>query len=472
MKRLGLRAKFIVLLSIMLLVLFAAATIVLVRQSSGNLRSALNQKSRSYATLATQPIVENFKLYQDSGRIRVKQQVDRYLDLDSDVRQIGVVDVNGQTLFNSDEKTDFKLSADQAAAFEPIYDYNQDGEIEQVIQPYIEDNGAHQYAVVYRVSSQRINDERRQATATIAGFSLLALLLSIALSYLLINRFFLRPVSRVSRQALLISHGNWDSQISMDRRDEIGDMAAAVNTMAETLKADITKLQELDKLKNEFMMITSHNLRTPLTVINGYLELLKSLEPSAEMTDVINKIGAGTLRLGAFAEDVLIISMIEAGDFKIDLQPAPLKALLDKIVQDFGLVAAQKQLQFSGRLELTDQSAKINRSYLRSALWNLLDNAYKFTPEGGNVALTASADANNVKITVSDSGIGIAAAEKPKLFTKFHRGTSTEQYDYEGTGIGLYLTKLIVEQHNGRISCDSAEGQGTTFTITLPLSAK
>jgi signal transduction histidine kinase len=469
MKRVGLRAKFILVLSTLLLILFAGGMTALVRQSDASLRSDLNQKSRSFATLATKPIADDYKLFKDSGLIRISQQVNRYLSLDSDIYQISIVDVDGRTVYDSSKEAPVKVSAETASTFTPLYIYNSQHEVTRVVQPYIEANGAHQYSLVYQVSNKRVTDARHKAVVGIAVFGMLALVLSIALSYTLINKLFLKPVSEVSGLALRISQGNLGTQIIVNRQDEIGDMGRAVNTMADSLKADIVKLQEVDKLKSEFMMITSHNLRTPLTIINGYLETLKDLDLSTETNKIIDTIAANAVRLGAFAEDVLAISLIESGEFVLPTKQMALRPLLEQVGKDFSMLAPQKPLKFSASIKLLDEQADISASHIRSALWNLLDNAYKFTAAGGTIKLIAKVDKDQAFITITDSGIGISPAEKSKLFTKFHRGTSTEQYDYEGTGIGLYLTKLIVDKHHGNISVDTIEGQGSSFTISLPL---
>jgi signal transduction histidine kinase len=171
-------------------------------------------------------------------------------------------------------------------------------------------------------------------------------------------------------------------------------------------------------------------------------------------------------RLHGFAEDVLTISTIEAGQSTLSLKPVEMAPLLHRIADEFARQARQKHLIFQTNIA-TSSWVNLSTPQFRSALWNLLDNAYKFTPEGGSIALIARDDGNLMEVSVRDTGTGIAATEVPRLFTKFHRGTDTLTYDYEGVGIGLYISKLIIEQHGGKISVQSAEGAGSTFTITL-----
>ena len=112
---------------------------------------------------------------------------------------------------------------------------------------------------------------------------------------------------------------------------------------------------------------------------------------------------------------------------------------------------------------------KASQGHLSSAIWNLLNNAYKFTPAGGRISLRVTDQDNWLRIEVADTGIGISDEEKPRVFTKFHRSTGALEYDYEGTGIGLYITKLVIEQHGGTIDFTSQLGKGTSFVIKLPL---
>jgi signal transduction histidine kinase len=468
MRRLSLRARFLLLLIGLLLAVFTAITLVIVRQNTTTLKANLIDQSKSFAALATQPIGDAFVLYQDSGTIRIQQQVQRFTDLDSNINQVEIVDTSGKQLFVNDPANPIKVTSDAATSLSPSYLHDKDGNLVGVVQPYLESFGIHRYAVVYGISYQSVNHNIDKIVSYVIALSTIILLVSLVVWYFLINRLFLLPVARLSQIALLISKGDLNRQIKLGRNDEIGDLSSAVDTMASSLKANITKLQEVDRLKNEFMMITSHNLRTPITVITAYLDQIKATHPSTQLQEMLDPIGVNTMRLGGFAEDVLTISTIEAGQNILQQQPTDMGPILEAIAKDFSMMASQKKLQFTSHIGTT---AKVNlsRPHFRSALWNLLDNAYKFTAEAGKIDLTARTVADQLEIVVKDSGIGIAQEEIPHLFTKFHRATSTLTYDYEGTGIGLYIAKLIVEQHGGHISVKSTEGEGSTFTILLPL---
>lgn len=469
MKRFGLRAKFLLLLSILLIFIFSIVALVLVRQSEASLRGDLERQSKSFASLSIKPIGDAFLLYKDSGHIRILQQMQKFLDLNPDVIQIDIVNTAGQNQFSSNDKSKIvSVLPELAASFEPKYIFNDNHELTQIIQPYSEDFGAHRYSMVFLISNQRVNDRVAQVAKVILLISIAAFAVSLLLAYLLINVFFLKPLRLVSVSALEISRGNFAKQIEVRRDDEIGDLANAVDKMASSLKADIEKLQESDKLKNEFLMITSHNLRTPLSIMSGYLEMSKGMVLSEPVKKLINTISANMVRLNTFAEDVLTVSTLESGQLVITKERTALRPVIDQVAKEFELLAPQKKLVFIYQNDLKDEAANISKPHFRSALWNLLDNSYKFTPETGQIILHTTLVDGQIEISINDTGIGIEPQEIPRLFTKFHRGTSTLKYDYEGIGIGLYLTKLIIDHHQGHIKVESSVNKGSTFTIVLP----
>lgn len=460
-------------LSASLILVFAIITYVLVRQNTDSQRSNLAEQSKSFAALATKPIGDTFVLYKDSGRIRINQQINRFLELDPDVVSVTIVGIDGQPLFDSSETASQPIDPALANSFQQQVTTDPAGNPSRVIEPYIEDSGAHRYSVVYNISSERLKEEIAEVGRSILYIGLAVLIFSIALTTILLNKFFIKPISEVSRTARLISAGELDHKISVVSKDEIGELAKSVSTMAETLKSDIHKLRELDKMKSEFMMITSHNLRTPLTIMEGYVEMAKEAKSVEQLQEIINTISTNVTRLGLFAEDILTISTLESGEQTVRHEPLNAKDLLDNLFAEFEQLAISKGLAWKAENSISEETIiQGSKSHLNTAIGNVLDNAIKFTKKGGSVTVTASRDVSSIKITVSDTGIGISSEELPKIFIKFHRGTSTMTYDYEGTGIGLYLTRLILQQHGGSINATSKLGVGSVFVLAIPASAQ
>jgi signal transduction histidine kinase len=471
--RLTLRAKVTLTVSLFLVAIFALAMYLSLTRNVSQLHSSLNEQSKSFASLATPPIGNTFLLYQDSGSIKITQQVNKFLELDPDVAAISIVSVDGKQLYGSQGATGLQVSSSLASSFSAQYVKNNAGYVHEVVQPFFEDSGAHRYSIVYKISTKRVEQSVNDAIRQILYVGIAILIIGIAATGWALNVLFIKPLREVSRSADIISAGNYNQQIvsHADSKDEIGKLAQAVNKMAEYLKADIVKLREVDKLKSEFMMIASHNLRTPLSVMRGNIEMAEYAKSEEELKKIITNVGDGVVRLHLLAEDLLTIATLEAGGEKMRKSPVEVKKFIDATVSEFELLAKQKQLawQFSNTVP-GDLELDLNQANMRSALGNLIDNAIKFTKENGSVNVNCRITDNQLIITVVDTGIGIAADEIPKLFTKFHRGTSPLIYDYEGVGIGLYLTKLIVEEHGGQVAVDSEADRGSTFTVTLPLA--
>lgn len=242
-----------------------------------------------------------------------------------------------------------------------------------------------------------------------------------------------------------------------------------VEVRTKELREAQERLAETDKIKTEFVVLTSHNLRTPLTAIKGNLEFLTESKLDADQKKFVTALQGSTKRLGNLVEELLTISRIEAGD-KIELESTTLEVVLEPVLAEAKGLAVSSGNKFSADVPSKAIKMRVNVARIQTALHNLLENAFKFTKQG-NVKLVVSLTEKDIVIQVIDDGIGITADEVTKLFTKFHRGSgdgSKTSFDYAGQGIGLYLAKLIVEENHGEIHVSSEPGHGSTFTINLP----
>ncbi len=471
--RVSIRLKVLALLSSLLLIIFGVLAILFVRNTVHSQRQNLTTEAQSFAALATEPIGKTFEIYKDSGTSRIDQQVGQFTRLDPTITNVAVYDIDGQVVYKQNAQQLPNLSADQAASFDRVYIHGSGGQLTAIIQPFIEDNGVHRYGVLYLVSNSQIEHNIRQGVLAIIVIAVVTLLLTGSALFLAMNLYLLQPIRRLSQAALAISAGALDKEIPEERHDEIGDLAQSVNTMADSLKADITKLQAVDKLKSEFMTITSHNLRTPLTIINGYLETMRNMQLPENIGKMVNTIAANSTQLSNLAEDILTISELEAGHKLTGTsEPVDLLTLGSEVAGKAKQLAGEHQLQFSYKAPSTPVVVAVAAHHLRIAVWNLLDNAIKFTKPAGLVSLEVGVSGQSALIKVSDSGIGIGPDEMAKLFTKFHRGTGLMEYNYEGTGIGLYISRLLVREFGGDITVVSQQGKGSTFTISLPLATR
>jgi signal transduction histidine kinase len=231
------------------------------------------------------------------------------------------------------------------------------------------------------------------------------------------------------------------------------------------------RLRELDGLKDGFVALVSHEVRTPLTSILGYLELLTELELTDEARSYATIIGRNSDRLVRLTNDLLFIAQIEDGQLtverdRVDLGPIIAEALAAAAPRaKTGDVAIADYEEIS--LPLTGDGGR-----LAQLLDNLISNAVKFTPAGGSVEVTAGSSADAVWIEVRDTGIGINADDQERLFNKFFRTQAATRASIQGTGLGLAISKAIAQAHGGSIRVQSVEGEGTTFRVDLPVGLR
>ncbi len=466
-----LRPKILTFTAIALFSAFSTMSYFLISRGVDDQKQQLNSSAKAFAALATPPIGEAYKQYGESGRFRLRTAVLGFTELEPYVTNVQIFNTKAESLFSLNPNRDAVITADEATSFEPIYRVSGNGVVSTIIYPYQENFGARSYTLVYSISSESVDESTRETVLSLVYFFVIALFATLAIVYIFLDLSLIKPIRNISRKAIEISSGVYETRISLKRSDELGELSGSVQTMADTLQGNITKLEELDKTKSEFMMITSHNLRTPLTIINGYLDALRGDETIEDMREAMKHVAESARRLRSFSEDMLTISKFELGGGDAAFENCDIKSLLTNIKEDFSDLARDKNITFEAIIPPESVAVHGNRAQIRAALWNLMDNAYKFTPKGGRIVLKCSLDNSNVRIAVADSGIGIPEKEIPKLFTKFHRGTGTLTYNYEGTGIGLYLSKLIIDRHKGRIEVDTELGRGTTITVVLPVGS-
>jgi PAS domain S-box-containing protein len=280
--------------------------------------------------------------------------------------------------------------------------------------------------------------------------------------------------NKLESDAARISHLLDEShRLERQLEEEKAGVERTVEVRTRELRQAQERLKAADELKNEFMLLSAHNLRTPITVMMGSVEMLKGEGKGKGKTGdrayFLTALEQNIYRLRDFVEDMVAITSLESGS-ALELANVSAGEVLEPLVGEFkGLAQTKPEIKFSHSLESTGATLHANTARLQAAVRNLVANAFKFT-KTGTVTLKAKAHEGKFIITVADTGIGIDPKEVDRLFTKFHRGTDTIRFEYEGEGIGLYLTKLIVTEHDGTIGVESVLGKGSAFTITIPLA--
>jgi two-component system phosphate regulon sensor histidine kinase PhoR len=233
---------------------------------------------------------------------------------------------------------------------------------------------------------------------------------------------------------------------------------------------DITRLKQLEKIRQDFVANVSHELRTPLTTIKGYAEtLLDGALKEDQAFQFVQVIKRHTDRLTKIVEDLLMLSRIETKEFQLKLEVVSARDFIDDVVDFVKEPAEKKKISVSQNEIPSSLAVRADRSYLEQILINLLDNAIKYTPEGGRVVVSAAEkDSKDIQFSVEDNGIGIPKEDLSRIFERFYRVDKGRSKELGGTGLGLSIVKHLVQAHGGRVWVESQPGKGSIFYFTLP----
>ena len=235
---------------------------------------------------------------------------------------------------------------------------------------------------------------------------------------------------------------------------------------------DISKLKALERMRKDFVANVSHELKTPITTIKGYLEtLIEGAYDDPETADKFVRIaGRNADRLNAIIDDLLSLSRLEQGEGdEIEFEECSLESIAANAVQACAPKAAEKRILV--RVETIGEraGAEVNPLLTEQAVTNLVDNAIKYGEPESTVTVTVSREAETARIVVADNGIGIPDADIPRIFERFYRVDKARSRDFGGTGLGLAIVKHIALVHRGRVSVESRIGEGSVFTLEFPV---
>ncbi|MHB8158908.1 MAG: response regulator [Thermoleophilia bacterium] len=325
----------------------------------------------------------------------------------------------------------------------------------------------------------------RQIMVLIGGFTFVLVAGTLVL---LLRRTTLEPLAKLTEASARISHGDYSARVPLkETKDEITAVSSAFNEMAETVDEHTRQLEEANRqleeanrqlaqanrLKSEFLANMSHELRTPLNVIIGFSEVLRDtssdLLDDADRTEFCDNIVNSGHHLLELINDVLDLAKVEAGQIHLVLEDFHVGPVLKDILSTMQPLAGKKQINLSVKVSERLNTVFADAGKFRQIFYNLIGNAIKFTPEGGTVNINASVMGNMARFAVADTGIGIAPANQERIFSEFQQVDGSTSRQYEGTGLGLALTRKFVEMQKGEIWVESKTGLGSIFYFTLPI---
>jgi signal transduction histidine kinase len=318
---------------------------------------------------------------------------------------------------------------------------------------------------------------RQSTIASVVWFlfisSMGGLLLAIIVSAFLARRFT-TPLRRLTDAARALAEGDLARRVPADRARtggaEITELSRQFNAMADQVEETMETIRRDRDTGREFLADVSHELRTPLAALRTFNELLreKAGEDVAARTEFLEASAQQIERLDWLAQNLLELSKLDSGLIRLDLRPDDLRATIESAVEQAQVSARRRGLDLTTELPDEPLVTRHDPQRLGQVLTNLIGNALKFTPRGGSVRVVLSPRNRGARIQVIDTGVGIDAAELPKIFDRFYRGSRANEARGSGSGLGLAIVRSVVEMHGGRVMVESQIGTGSTFTVTLP----
>ena len=267
-----------------------------------------------------------------------------------------------------------------------------------------------------------------------------------------------------------IASGNLEARVVVNGHDEVAQVATTFNDMAAQLQQAAREREEMEKLRRDLIAWTSHDLRTPLTSIRAMIEALHDgvVDDPETAQRYYRTMRADIIALNSLIDDLFELAQLEAGGLHIELAPHSLSDLISDVVEGFQALAAQRQIRLLGDVAANLDPVQLNAVKINRVLANLLSNALRYTPDGGEIRVTAVRTPEGAVVTVQDSGPGFNTADLPRVFEQFYRGEQARTRATGGAGLGLAIAQGIVVAHHGRIWAENAPSGGALVGFVLP----
>ncbi|HVO55842.1 MAG TPA: HAMP domain-containing sensor histidine kinase [Solirubrobacterales bacterium] len=329
----------------------------------------------------------------------------------------------------------------------------------------VENQSEHRQELRDQISSDTRDTAILVAAGLIAGLTGALLLFSGLIASLR------RPLEALVDAAGRLASGDLSARVEVGGLSETATLGAAFNEMADQLQAEASQREQLDRLKDEFVLTASHELRSPLTSVQGFAELLMlerdTLTP--KQVETVEIILDNCRHLVRLLNDLLDLARSDAGRLAIRMRPTELAPLVDEVVRTMRAQTAAADQTLEEDLEAGIPTVSVEPDRIRQILVNLITNAHEYSPEGASIWVRSRVVGDEVEISVTDDGPGIPENQLDHIFERFVRGDAGLTQRVGGTGLGLAISKSLVELHGGTIEADSTPGEGSTFRFRLPL---
>ncbi len=504
-KRYGLRAKILLLLAAMCFPIIGGLTYTSISALTDTINRDFEQRATTIGQFFSADVTN---LPEKISYEHFQGEIVKLHELNSDIMKISVYAPRGDQVFRiastdtsqinevADPEDYAPLETNQATHAESVKNGRK---IIEAIAPITLTDGKPAATIgIYMYLDARDDLIRSQQIKflLIGGLGIIALLV---LLYLSLNYYLVKPVDKLASVTQSVAKGDFTKKVEIRSRDELGELGRSINRMTESLEVQSEELQgkvdELEnvnenlqsrehelqitnrqletanRLKSQFLATMSHELRTPLNSIIGFSELLEDEtygSLNAKQMKYVGNIVVSSKYLLQLINDILDLAKVESGTIEIRPERLSLSEAMSVVKSVVEPLATKKSINLTIKLDSKVEEVAADPARFKQILYNLLSNAIKFTPSGGIVSIEAVRHDGAVAISVADTGIGISEKDQQRIFSEFLQVDGSYARKYEGTGLGLALTRKLVELHGGRIWVDSSPGRGSRFTFTMP----
>jgi signal transduction histidine kinase len=488
----GIKGKIIVPMLLILFATFATSSYIIIFNEAGMAKNTIVESGESFSSLSVGTIIKNYLLYYESGFLKFSEIIDDLLALNSNVKQIQIIDINGKILFDSEELREGKYDDDSLGdrfTDEEVWIRAQQADVStiektvpsnyvDIMQPYIEEWGRHEYSVRYIVSLSALSDMVFSSALIAVCNALMFMLISFILLYVLFNRFLIIPIRNLTNGVKMMGEGKLGYTVPITSMDELGSLASSFNQMSMDLKNSREQqeeynknLQQLVKQKNYFINQLGHDLKNPLNPLCNLLPLLSRDEKDPERQEIFKVI----MRNVGYIKNLVIktIELARLNSSKIDFtyEPLDLHDMVEAVIEKNKIMFETNDIFIENKTQL-HVSIIADKLRFDELFDNLLNNAVKYSSKGGTIGISSENNGTEVTISIKDTGIGMTQDQISQIFNEFYKADAS-RHDFDSSGLGMSICKRIVEKHKGRIWVES-EGlrKGTTVSFTLPIIEK
>jgi len=535
----SLKIKLILPILLILIIIFFASSYTIIDREYNAARTSLISNLESYASLSVESLINNHLRYYESGFYQYIQIVDNLMSLNKNIISLQVVDVNGKILFDSIEIEEGKyegyfngerylednVSIERAASSEATTIIYEDNNEVDIIQPYIEEWGRHDYSVRYFATLSNLDEMTNEMILTISVLSAIFIIISFFLIFILFKWFITNPVGELIKGVRLMGKGEMGHTVGINSNDELGELASAFNNMSIALKESQDKLKdysenleklvtkrtkELDeknkylkeinkdlniarenlnklnktlekrvkdrtievdnllKQKDEFVNQLGHDLKTPLMPLSTLIPLLIIKEKDPTKREWLEVLERNVDYMKGIVIKTLELAKLNSPKTKFSLEEINLKKEIKRTIENKKTLFDTKKIKLKNNIT-NDYFVQADKLRLEELLTNILENSIKYNNNGGEIIINAEKEKDFVKISIKDTGIGMTENQIKHIFDEFYKADQS-RHDFESSGLGMTISKRIVERHNGQIWAESPGiGKGTIVYFTIPL---